>query len=188
MRWPNSRKANIRLLVNQNKAAVSMLIDGKLVKTWKDPRGGFVGGGGALGFNPKLAGKMKIAAIRLKNWSGQIPNVGGNPQIVAGTTDQLQFGNGDSLSGAIISIKEAKVSVKTPFAEVPIPLENVSTIVFSNPEKREKKTTGSWFMLGGVGRLTGDLLEWNEEGVRIKSPLFGGITVDPAVITSVQFR
>ena len=188
VRWSNPRKANIRLLVNQNKAAVSMLIDGKLVKTWKDPRGGFVGGGGALGFNPKLAGKMKISAIQLKNWSGQIPNVGGNPQIVAGTTDQLQFGNGDSLSGAIISIKEAKVSVKTPFAEVPIPLENVSTIIFSNTEKEEKKPTGARFILGGVGRLTGDLLEWNEEGVRIKSPLFGGITVDPAVITSVQFR
>ena len=43
-------------------------------------------------------------------------------------------------------------------------------------------------MLGGVGRLSGDLLEWGEEEVRIKSPLFGEMAVDPAVITSVQFR
>ena len=187
VRWPNSRKANIRLLIDQNKASVSILLDGKLVKTWKD-REGFAGRGGALGFNPQLAGKMKISAIQLKNWSGQTPKGGVSSSIVSGTADRLQFANGDNLSGNIISIKEAKVTVKTPFAEVPVPLEKVSTIIFSNTEKEEKKPTGARFILGGIGRLTGDLLEWNEEGVRIKSPLFGGITVDPAVITSVQFR
>jgi hypothetical protein len=159
-----------------------------MMKTWKD-REGFAGRGGALGFNPQMAGKMKISAIQLKNWSGQIPKGGVGFSIVAGGADQVQFANGDNLSGSILSIKEAKVTVKTPFAEVPVPMRNVSTIVFAGPkEKVEKKITGTQFTLGGVGRLTGDLLGWSEKKVTIKSPLFGEIEVNPAVITSIQFR
>jgi len=188
LRWPSSRKANIRLLIDQNKATLSMLLDGKLVKTWKD-REGFAGRGGALGFNPQLAGKMKISAIQLKKWTGQLPNGGNGLPFVAGRADQVQFANGDNLSGSVLSIKGAKVVVKTPFAEVPVPMENVSTIVFAGPkEKEKKKATEAQFTLGGIGRLTGVLLGWNEKKVTIKSPLFGEIEVDPAVITSIQFH
>lgn len=165
-----------------------MLLDGKLVKTWKD-REGFAGRGGALGFNPQLTGKIKISAIQLKKWSGQIPNGSNDLPFVAGRSDQVQFTNGDNLSGSILLIKEAKVMVKTPFAEVPVPMENVSTIVFADPKKKEeKKVTEAQFTLGGTGRLTGALLGWNEEKVTIKSPLFGEIEVSPAAITSVQFH
>ena len=188
LRWPSSRKVNIRLLIDQNKATLSMLLDGKLVKTWKD-REGFAGRGGALGFNPQLTGKIKISAIQLKKWSGQIPNGSNGLPFVAGRSDQVQFTNGDNLSGSILLIKEAKVMVKTPFAEVPVPMENVSTIVFADPKKKEeKKVTEAQFTLGGTGRLTGALLGWNEEKVTIKSPLFGEIEVSPAAITSVQFH
>ena len=188
LRWSGSRKANIRLLIDQNKATFSMLLDGKLVKTWKD-REGFAGRGGALGFNPQLTGKMKISAIQLKKWSGQVPNGGNALPFVAGRSDQVQFTNGDNLSGSILSINDAKVMVKTPFAEVPVPMENVSTIIFVGPKEKEgKKVTGAQFTLGGIGRLTGALLGWNEGKVTIKSPLFGEIELSSAAITSVQFH
>ena len=188
LKWPSSRKVKIRLLVDKKKAEILMLLDGKLVKTWKDTNG-FVGGGGALGFNPQLAGKMEISSIQLKSWNGVRPNKGSGFSIVAGRADQVQFSNGDNLSGSIISIKDARVSVKTPFAEVPVPMEKISAIIFAGSRKKEeKKTTRVQFVLGGTGRLTGDLLEWNEEKVRIKSPLFGELKVNPAAITSIVFH
>ncbi len=188
LRWPSSRKVKIRLLMDKKKATVSMLLDGKLVKTWRDPNG-FIGGGGALGFNPQLAGKMEISSIQLKSWNGQIPSSGNGFSAVAGRMDQVQFSNGDNLSGSIISIKDDNLSVKTAFAEVPVPLGKVSSIVFAGSSKREEeKTTGAKFTLGGIGRITGSLIEWNERKVRIKSPLFGDIEVHPTVITSIVFR
>ncbi len=118
-----------------------------------------------------------------------MPNGGNGLPFVAGRADQIQFANGDNLSGSVLSIKGAKVVVKTPFAEVPVPMENVSTIVFAGPmEKEKKKATEAQFTLGGTGRLTGTLLGWNEEKVTIKSPLFGEIEVSPAAITSIQFH
>jgi len=188
LRWPSSRKVKVRLLVDKKKATVSMLLDGKLVKTWRDANG-FVGGGGALGFNPQLAGKMEISSIQLKGWNGQIPNSGNALSVVAGRVDQIQFSNGDNLSGSIVSIKDDNVSVKTPFAEVPVPMGKVSAIVFAGSNGGgEKKVSGAQFVLGGIGRITGNMIEWNEQKVRIKSPLFGDIEVDPAVITSIVFR
>ena len=118
-----------------------------------------------------------------------MPNGGSAQPFVTGKADQIQFTNGDNLSGTVLSIKGAKVMVKTPFAEVPVPMENVSTIVFAGPkEKEKKKATEAQFTLGGIGRLTGTLLGWNEEKVTIKSPLFGEIEVSPAAITSIQFH
>ena len=44
------------------------------------------------------------------------------------------------------------------------------------------------FYLRGVGQLAGKLLSWDENGVKVDSLIFGEMTLNPEVISSVQFR
>ena len=185
--WAAGRKqAAVKVLIDQKKATLSLFVGGRLIKTWKDPQG-FVGRGAALGFNPQLAGTMKVSAIRLRNWNGLMPS-GKGPELTAVNRDLVQMQNGDTLSGAVAGIVNDRLTVKTGFAEVPVPLANISNIVFARPGERPDERPGTLFNLGPIGRVTGQLLDWHSDGVKIKSPLFGELTLDPAVITSVQFR
>ena len=78
--------------------------------------------------------------------------------------------------------------VETSFAEVPVPLEKVATVVFAAPKIQPDEEKSAWITLGGEGRVTGEILEWSAKGVRVRTSIFGEMTLDPAVISSVQFR
>jgi len=156
------------------------------VKTWKDPNG-FAGRGGALGFNPQLADRMRISGIRLRHWNGQLPN-GRGTEAVGGEEDHVHFSNGNNLKGKVGSVEGGKLMVKTSFAEVPVPLEKVATVVFAAPKIQPDEEKSAWITLGGEGRVTGEILEWSAKGVRVRTSIFGEMTLDPAVISSVQFR
>lgn len=186
VKWPINKEAAIKVLVDQKKATVSLLVNGKLLKTWKDPNG-FAGRGGALGFNPQLADRMRISGIRLRHWNGQLPN-GRSPQMAGGAEDHVRFSNGNNLKGKVGSVAEGKLMVKTSFAEVPVPLEKVATVVFAAPKVQPDEENLAWITLGGEGRITGEILEWNAKGVLVRTSLFGEVTLDPTVVSSVQFR
>ena len=186
VKWPANKKAEIKVLVDQKNATISLLVSGKLLKTWKDPNG-FAGRGGALGFNPQLADRMRISEIRLRQWNGQLPN-GRDPQAAGGAEDHVHFSNGNNLKGKVGSMTEGKLMVKTSFAEVPVPLEKVATVVFAAPKAQPDEEKLAWITLGGEGRITGEILEWNAKGVLVRTSLFGEVTLDPAVVSSVQFR
>ena len=181
---PGKRKANFSLRIDQNKATISLLIDGKLTKTWRD-RNGFAGKGGVLSFYPQSAEPQKISNLRLREWSGLLPS-GGGPKAGTVKKDLVQFANGDSISGKIIGIKGANLMLTSTFGEVPAPLLKISNIVFQ-PQKLQP-AQGSTFYLAGVGRLTGKLISWNAEVVIVESTVLGRINLKPQVITQVQFR
>ena len=88
VKWP-ANKSEIKVFVDQKNATISLLVSGKLLKTWKDPNG-FAGRGGAIGFNPQLADRMRISRIRLRQWNGQLPN-GQDLQTAGGTEDRVHF-------------------------------------------------------------------------------------------------
>ena len=73
---------------------------------------------------------MKISNLRLREWNGHLPS-GGGPGKISGAQDLVQFTNDDSLSGKILSMKDAKLVVKTSFGEVPLPMTKISNIVFA---------------------------------------------------------
>ncbi len=186
VRWPAQRQSVIKLLVDQKKAEISLLVDGKLVKTWKDPAG-FGGRGGALGFNPQLADAMRISEIQLRHWSGRLPDARG-PQAADNKEDRVLFANGNHLKGKVGRVAGGKLVVKTSFAEVPVPLDKVTAVVFAKPDQLPDELPMASITLGGDGRITGNILEWNARQVRVRTALFGEITLDPAAISSVRFR
>ena len=178
------RKVNLSVLIDQNKATILLLQDGRLVKTWRDPKG-FVGRGGAIGFYPQSADPQKISNLQLREWNGHPPS-GSGPGAASGSQDLVQFTNSDLLRGKILEIKDAKLMIRTNFGKVPLPMDKISHLVF---EKRKiQPTASSVFYLNGVGRLTGKLIQWNEKGVKVESKVFGEIILNPGVVSSVQFR
>ena len=186
LNFGGKKRVSIKILVDQKKASLTFFVGNKLVKTWKDLQG-FAGRGTALGFNPQVEGIMKVSSIRLRNWNGLLPSAKG-PELAASTRDLVLMQNGDSLSGTVMSIQQQRLTVKTGFADVPVPLENISNVVFAKPDTQPDDVAHPWFHLGAAGRITGQLMDWGEKGVRVRSPLFGIITLDPGVITAVQFR
>jgi hypothetical protein len=178
------RKLNLSVRINQNKATISMLQDGRLVKTWRDPNG-FAGKGGVLSFYPQSVELQKISNLRLREWNGLLPS-GGGPKASNVKQDLVQFANGDSLSGKITGIKEGNLIITTTFGEVPAPLVKVSNIIFS--KKNATPANTSIFYLYGVGRLAGKLISWDADAVTIESPTLGRLKLKPEVISHIQFR
>jgi len=185
-RQPNQRKATFSLRIDQAKSTLSLLVNDKLTKTWRDPNG-FAGKGGGLSFYPQSTPgeTQKISNLRLREWNGLLPAAGG-PRIGNVKNDMVQFGNGDSLSGKILSLKGGKLMVQSSFGPVAAPMLKISNIVFA--KAKAQTANASTFYLAGFGRLSGKLLSWNADAVEIDSSIFGRVRLEPGVITQVQFR
>ena len=110
------RKASQHFAESREKQ-LSVMVDGKLIRTWTD-KAGFPGEGGAIGLYPRTANVMKISNLRLREWNGVLPDgENPNPNGVDGK-DKIHFRNGDSLSGQVKAIEKPNLIVATEFGEV----------------------------------------------------------------------
>ena len=217
------RKASFSILLNREKKQLSVMVDGKLIRTWTD-KAGFPGEGGAIGLYPRTANVMKISNLRLREWNGVLPDgKNPNPNGVDGK-DKIHFRNGDSLSGQVKAIEKPNLIVSTEFGEVKVALANIQNIVFAAakpkpaegdaedekgdlpPERGGLAPTPptvpvvfqnaplgandgvATFHLGPAGRLSGQMLTWDEAVITIESTLFGQVKLKPGAVSSIQFR
>jgi hypothetical protein len=114
-------------MVDKTKKAITLLIDGEMVRQWTDPAG-FAGGGKSIIFSPQPQNGMRISNIRISEWDGAVPqsivsNSGGDTK-----EDLVRFVNGDKVSGKLRSIARGSMKFEAAYAVMDIPLDRVSEI------------------------------------------------------------
>ncbi|MBC8326962.1 MAG: PDZ domain-containing protein [Verrucomicrobia subdivision 3 bacterium] len=184
--WGSARKAHVSIRVDRRTATIALLVNDRLVRKWVD-KAGFAGKGKVLQFNPQTDSRMAIHNLRLSEWNGRLPKAGGPPAAQAGVKDNIQFHKGDALTGQIIGVANGKLTLKTDFADLAIPLQKIANISFAKAAPASA-LNASVLNLGKTGKFYANLLEWSPNGVRVDSPVLGELKLVPSIINSVQFK
>ena len=162
-------KARIEILASRKSGQVVFILNGTTIAVWNDPAmiGREMGKG--IQFVAFDGSPIRISRIEVSAWDGTIeempkpkamnfPNVQGlrmpRQQSPAAEPEKPQddgrmmLRNGDSIAGEVLSIREGMLQLKTPFAEVTIPVDRLRNIQLkpTEPEvaKRNKGDVRGW--------------------------------------------
>jgi len=167
------RKTEVSVRADRNGKTVALLMDGVLVQQWADPVG-LDGGGTGLVFYVNQ-NRHRLRNLRVMPWDGKIEQPGGDTEVAANEEDQIQFANGDRVSGEVLAIRDGEATVKSPYAELKIPLERIALLSFREADRerarRQKGDVQGLFRDGG--QVTLNLLGLRDGLLEGESENFG---------------
>ena len=181
-------KARVSIFVDKKKREISLQIDGRLVKTWRDNVGKeFNGKGNGIMFVTRNSTPIRVSDIEISAWDGKLPMA---KAAVAsdGKEDLVEFLNKDILSGKVLSLKRGRLAIDAGFDDpVEIALERIGRI--------DLKSRGGTVpamsvraVLRNRGQLSFTLENWANGKVHLNSPIFGKVTVDDSIFSTIDFN
>ncbi len=182
------RKVDVTICVDKAANEISILLDGNLVKTWKDTS--FAGKGNGLLFTSRSSYLMRLSNIRISEWIGALPEAGAEAEG-NGKADFVRFKVGTTtLTGKAMTLQDGKLTFKSPiFGDRPLEMDKVALLKFANKAGNAKPGPGEMrAQLQGNGQLTVKILGWAEGKVRVSSPHLGEAQLDPAVFSKLEFN
>ena len=92
------------------------------------------------------------------------------------------------MSGSVVSIKNGVVKLKTSFAEMPVPLKNVTQMSFSseNQERARRNSGDVKAYFAGGSQLTFELKSIKDNKIHASSENFGTSTLDLNVFIGLE--
>jgi hypothetical protein len=169
----NTRKTEISVRADRKAKTVALLMDGVLIQQWTDPVGLDEGGTGIVLFvNQNM---HRLRNLRVMPWDGKIEPAGGEEEVDASAEDQIQFANGDRVTGEVLAIRDGEATVKSPYAELKIPLERIVLLTFreSNRERARRNTGDVQGLFRDGGQITLNLVGLRDGLLEGESENFG---------------
>ncbi len=181
-------KARVSVCVDKAKKEISLLINGRLIKTWRELAGReFNGKGKGLMFVTRNSTPVRISGIQITEWDGNLPK-GNNAAAGDGKADFVEFINQDSLSGQVLSLKRGRLEIDAGFGDpVEVALERIGRIDLKSrsgsvPEMPVRA------LFRDRGSLSFTLGEWAQGKVKLNSPIFGPVTMDESIFSTLEFN
>ena len=183
-------KSHIAICINPAKKTLAILVDGRMVGTFKDNSGrpaDLLGKG--IAFHSRSSIPARVSNITISKWDGALPNASTNANTTT-KDDYVMFNNEDSISGSLIGIIEGNMKFKTEFAELPIPLNTVSHIHMAKEKLRNPVISSKSVRATLIDeiRITGEIQSWEKGSVKIKSPVFGEATFKASAFKTIEFN
>lgn len=165
-------KVHIEILVNKEARTIALLIDGAMVKQWRESME-WVGNGTGVLFCNQSMGYIRVSNLRLTEWDGKIEDRSG--ATGKSKTDVVELSNKDKISGTLEAIKDDKMIFATAFAKMDIPVDRIYAIEFSaeKAEVADKKPTDVRAVFADRGAVTVTLEKWDGQQVIASSSNFG---------------
>lgn len=189
LRQQLSGKSRVRvaLLVDRLTREITLMIDGKVINTYRDGNNDPVPASGGLSFQSNNTYPLRISKIRVAEWNGKLP---GNEAKSDGVEDFIFFKNKDHIKGKVKFIKDGKIMVNsTSFGEVPVPLTKVARMQLANPKKEgEPKAGETKASLIQGGQVSGQFEKWTDDKVRLMHPYLGAVEFHPAIFESLEMN
>lgn len=180
--------ARFSVRVDRKKKSMALFINEKFIKHWNDPQNdGLPDNANGLLFTSMSSNPVTLSQIKLGEWNGKVPG-GNHATEKPGDQDFVLFANEDSMSGKLIGIADGKMTFETPFAKLPIPLENITRInLAKNAAEPFTAQSVQAVMRNGQGSITGELVRWADGKLTLKSPYFGEASFDDRIFQSLEF-
>lgn len=167
------RKAQVSVRVDRKAKTVALLMDGALIQQWTDPAGLEDSGTGIVLFVNQ--NQHRVRNLQVLPWDGKIEQPGGEEETKASKEDQLQFANGDKVTGELTAIKGDEVTVKSPYAELKIPLGRIALVTFQEEtqERARRNAADVQGLFRDGGQVTLNLSELQDGVLKGESENFG---------------
>lgn len=169
-----NEKARIEVRASRKSGKVCLLIDDQLIDVWVDQDVASEKLGSGIHFISQNESPLSLSRIEVGAWDGEIvipPNLqlfggglgffgnqiqgleeepeGSPVEVKKPQAGRMELNNGDSITGEVLSITDGKITVKTPFREVKLPVELLRSIVLKPVDlercKRENGDVRAWF-------------------------------------------
>ncbi len=181
----NSAQFTIRC--NKAEKSIYLYLDGVLLKQWVDPVE-FAGKGTCVRFVNQGTGQTRISNLIVSEWDGRMETP--TNRVDNTTNDFVRLLNQDALAGAIIGFRDGQLTVKTSFAEVPVPLAKVAQAHFAlktrEPIAAVPGTVRAQFSRRGQVNFT--LERWENGKLVATSPSFGRANFDLGAFKTLELR
>ena len=181
-------KAHIALRMNKEQKTIALLMDGALVKQWKDP-GEFAGTGTGICFYAQGQGTIKISAIEMSEWDGRMDELGSDASVGL-EQDTVSMLNKDKVSGKLNKIENKNLSFASSFASLDIPLDRVGRIDFAGDKKNTEKADAREIKLNmvGAGNISIRLEKMTKDKAIGTSQSLGKLDLRPEAFRQIDFN
>jgi hypothetical protein len=182
-------RARFGIRADKTQKTISLLLDGRLVKTWQEPDA-WAGVGTAIRFVQQGAAPLNVSNIRVSHWNGSLEMPAASTNAPGSTNDFIQLKNQDSLAGRIEAVRDGAIVVDSTLGKLNIPLDRVSQFDVAGSASQappgNDPLVRAYF--AGGGSITFKLEEWNNRGMLAGSPHFGKAHFNPAAFASLEFN
>lgn len=181
-------KARFRVFVDKKTKRIFIFMDDQKVVQWTEPQE-WVGGGNAVVFYGYSGHPLKITDFVVRQWDGTtLPGKSAAPAKAA--QDVLELINGDKVTGVLSGINEGKLSFKTSYASIDIPMQRVSAISMSGEtaERAKRNRNDVRIHLANTGSVTLNLKALSEGKITGNSENFGDVTVSMDSVVTLDFN
>ncbi|MDB4615156.1 hypothetical protein OAG80_01810 [Akkermansiaceae bacterium] len=187
--YPESGEAEIDIRFDRKKKAILLYVDGQYSNQWSEVED-YAGKGGAIGFGTTGNCRIKISDIAVSSWSGT-PDAARSMEHDERDIALLINGT-DRFSGKITAIADGNVSLKSPYAEMSIPLNELSEVHLhrsglADTEESEWAPNSGIIIFNPIGRLTFVPSSSDKMSISGKSSVLGDIKVDLKAAALLQF-
>jgi hypothetical protein len=182
------RGGKFTILADRKEKQVALLIDGEMVRQWKDNTAGDQAGD-VLMFYPQNQTAMKVSGIVVSQWDGRIPTAADETKEKS-TEDLIRLGNGDKVSGKVLKIENGAIKFQASYADMDIPLTRVVEVVFAENtmERARRNQFDAKFTLCNGGVVTLDLEKVQSDEARGKSENFGALALPLSAARELEFN
>lgn len=181
-------KARFALRTDRDNKTIALFVDDTLIKQWTD-NGDFNEAGTGIQFYLQGGQQaVKLSNIRITEWDGRLDDL---PAVVSSPAEDLvRLVNKDKVSGSLKSIRDGKLQMATPFANLEVPLDRVNAVEFAAANiKTNAPAPGEVrVFFADRGRLTLRVARWDEQQMAGSSPNFGQARFLPSAFSAIQFN
>ena len=184
-----SGEAEFDLRFDRTKNVIYLYVNGLYASQWND-LDGYVAPGDGLAFAGNGNSRIKVSDILITSWSGT-PD--GARSLEHEDRDIVLLTNGtDRFSGQITSIADGKVTLKGPYADLTLPLEELSEIHFQRSgladlQKIKWPDDTGILLFNPIGRISLVPTSSDENHLSGKSPILGDLKVKLDSAALLQF-
>lgn len=186
------QKSNIELRVNRFKKTVSVYTNQALTGQWNLEDIGYPAEGTGFGFCSLSSSRndsiSAVSNIVITPWTGikdsavSLENEDRDIALLTNGTDRF--------SGSISNLTDNKISLKSEYAALDIPVDEVKSINFATNkldtwEAPKDKTVAYRFF--GTGRLSATPISGSPNSVKLQHPILGNISVDFNFLSSIDY-
>ncbi|MDA0322687.1 MAG: hypothetical protein O2923_08230 [Verrucomicrobia bacterium] len=181
------RKADFLVLLDRDKGAIKLLLDGQMVGEWNDAAMG-KSTGNAILFQPQSRSDLKLSKISIAKWSGKLPS---DESVEGGANqDTIRFSNDDVISGTLQSISDGKMTFETSYATMSVPVERAKSIEFATAgaerARRRKGDVRAHFT--DRGSLTVQLTHIERDEMHGKSDNLSDVSLPLEALSRIEFN
>ncbi len=181
-------KIRVTIFANKEEGTVAVLVDGVLVKRWKDSNGFGGAGHGILFYVMRPGMAIKLSNILVSAWDSKFEPVGSAG--VRTNNDAVSFINHDRAGGKIETLQDGKVGLVFGGRHLNVPLERITQIDFAATNAAAAAhgpgEVRAWFP--GGGSLSFKLEKWDDTHIAGQSEVFGPLAFQPRSIRELEFN